>query len=167
MTQSVSERITFTIHELVAELDAYADDVLGEHYGVSFNHFEFLAVLSDVEPADMTTLARCLGVTKAAVSKRVPALVAGEWITARSEVGGGRSILLSLAPKGAELVREAGAALESEFAEMLVDPALADDPIDVPSLNRQLVGLTALVQQKNAARASRSPREPSREHSGR
>lgn len=156
----MSARITFTLHELVAELDAYADDILGAQYGVSFNHFEFLAVLSDVEPADMTALARCLGVTKAAVSKRVPALVAGGWITARTETGGGRSVLLTLSPKGADLVRDAGAALETEFATMLGDPALSDDPIDVPRLNRQLVALTALVQQKSAAHVARSQETP-------
>lgn len=153
----MSGRITFTLHELVAELDAYADDVLRARHGVSFNHFQFLAVLSDVEPADMTTLARCLGITKAAVSKRVPALVDGGWITADSPPGSGRSIQLSLAPKGAALVAQAGAELEAEFAAMLADPALAGDPIDTPRLNRQLIALTALVQNRAAARPSHSP----------
>lgn len=152
----MSERITFTLHELIAELDAYADDVLRQHYGVSFNHFQFLAVLSDVEPADMTTLARCLGVTKAAVSKRVPALVDEGWIVATSPVGGGRSILLTLTPKGTDLVRTAGTALEAEFTAMLADPALDTDPIDVPRLNRQLVALTALVMEKSATRIART-----------
>lgn len=156
----MSDRITFTLHELVAELDAYADDVLRTRHGVSFNHFQFLAVLSDVEPADMTTLARCLGITKAAVSKRVPALVDGGWITADSPPGSGRSIRLMLAPKGASLVQRAGAELESEFAAMLADPALADDPIDVPRLNRQLVALTALVQRRAAVRPARTPETP-------
>ncbi|MCC2033999.1 MarR family winged helix-turn-helix transcriptional regulator [Microbacterium allomyrinae] len=152
----MSERISFTLHELIAELDAYADDVLRQHYGVSFNHFQFLAILSEVEPADMTTLARCLGVTKAAVSKRVPALVDGGWITARSEQGAGRSILLTLTPKGADLVRTAGTALETEFTAMLADPALDADPIDVPRLNRQLAALTGLVMEKSAARIART-----------
>jgi DNA-binding MarR family transcriptional regulator len=156
----VAERLTFTLHELVAEIDAYADDLLRERYGVSFTHFEFLAVLSDVEPSDMTTLARCLGVTKAAVSKRVPRLVADGWISATSEPGTGRSVSLTLTPKGAELVHEAGEELEREFAAILADPALSTDPIDAPRLNRQLIALTTLVQQKSAARAV-----PSRESS--
>ena len=154
MTCSVSDRLTFTIHELVAELDAHADELLRERYGVSFNHFEFLAVLSDVEPSDMTTLARCLGVTKAAVSKRVPALVADRWISAASEPGAGRRVLLTLTPRGAQLVRAAGADLEGEFAAFLGDPSLAEDPIDAARLNRQLVALTSLIQQKSAARGT-------------
>lgn len=142
----MSERITFTLHELISAVDAHADAVLRARYGVSFNHFQFLAILADVAPTDMTTLAVCLGITKAGVSKRVPALVTDGWIT--SQPGSGRSILLSLTPKGAALVREAGGVLDQEFTELLGDPALSDDPIDVPRLNRQLVALTALVQQQ-------------------
>ena len=142
----MSERITFTLHELIAAVDAHADAVLRARYGVSFNHFQFLAVLADVAPTDMTTLAACLGITKAGVSKRVPAMVADGWLA--SQPGSGRSILLSLTPKGAALVRDAGGVLEQEFTEMLGDPTLSDDPIDVPRLNRQLVALTALVQQQ-------------------
>jgi len=146
----VSDRLTFTLHELIAELDAFADAALRAGYGVTFNQFQFLAVLYDAEPADMTTLARCLGVTKAAVSKRVPALVDDGWITAQSQPGAGRSILLSLTQKGTALVRDAGAVLEHEFAAMLTHPSLAADPIDVPRLNAQLVALTAFIQQQPA-----------------
>ena len=145
-THCVSERITFTLHELISAVDAHADAILRARYGVTFNHFQFLAILADVAPSDMTTLAACLGITKAGVSKRVPALVAGGWIA--SEPGSGRSILLSLTDKGAALVREAGGVLEAEFTALLRDPALADDPIDIPRLNRQLVGLTTLVRQQ-------------------
>ncbi|MCW3492211.1 MarR family winged helix-turn-helix transcriptional regulator [Microbacterium sp. SSM24] len=142
----MSDRLTFTLHELLAEIDAFADTALQQGYGVTYNHFQFLAVLYDAEPADMTTLAHCLGVTKAAVSKRVPALVADGWITATSQPGAGRSILLSLTPKSTALVHDAGAVLDEAFAEMLTHPALADDPIDAPRLNAQLVALTAFIR---------------------
>lgn len=148
----MSDRLTFTLHELLAELDAFADAALRSGYGVTFNHFQFLAVLYDAEPADMTTLAHCLGVTKAAVSKRVPALVEDGWITAQSRPGAGRSILLSLTPKSTELVRDAGAVLEREFAAMLTHPALGDDPIDAPRLNAQLAALTAFIQKQPSPR---------------
>ena len=148
----MSDRLTFTLHELLAELDAFADAVLRSRYGVTFNHFQFLAVLYDAEPADMTTLAHCLGVTKAAISKRVPGLVEDGWITAQSPPGAGRSILLSLTPKSIELVRDAGGLLERHFAAMLADPALGDDPIDAPRLNAQLVALTAFIKQQPSPR---------------
>ena len=144
----MSDRLTFTLHELVAELDAYADAALRAGYGVSYNHFQFLAVLYDAEPADMTTLAHCLGVTKAAVSKRVPSLVDAGWITAESPAGAGRSILLSLTPRGTALVRDAGDVLEREFAAMIAHPSLASDAIDAARLNAQLAALTDFIRHK-------------------
>jgi DNA-binding MarR family transcriptional regulator len=155
----MSDRLSFTLHELVAEIDAYADTVLQAEYGIGYNHFQFLAILAGVEPTDMTRLAHCLGVTKAAVSKRVPALVADGWITTDSPAGSGRSILLSLTEKGDALVRTAGARLERDFAEMLAAPAFAADPIDAPRLNAQLNTFVAFIQSLPALRAGSAPQE--------
>lgn len=146
----MAERITVTLHELVAELDIYADAHLREHHGVSYNLFELLATLAETAPIDITGLARCLRVTKAAVSKRVPALVADGWITA--DGGEGRRIVLGLTPRGADLVRIAGGELEAEFAGMLAEmrkgPASAGDPIDDGALNAHLARLTDIVISK-------------------
>ncbi len=146
----MAERITVTLHELVAELDIYADAHLREHHGVSYNLFELLATLAETAPIDITGLARCLRVTKAAVSKRVPALVADGWTTA--DGGEGRRIVLGLTPRGADLVRIAGGELEAEFAGMLAEmrngPASAGDPIDDGALNAHLARLTDIVISK-------------------
>ena len=146
----MAERITVTLHELVAELDIYADAHLREHHGVSYNLFELLATLAETAPIDITGLARCLRVTKAAVSKRVPALVADGWITA--DGGEGRRIVLGLTPRGADLVRIAGGELEAKFAGMLAEmrngPASAGDPIDDGALNAHLARLTDIVISK-------------------
>lgn len=146
----MAERITVTLHELVAELDIYADAHLREHHGVSYNLFELLATLAETAPIDITGLARCLRVTKAAVSKRVPVLVADGWITA--DGGEGRRIVLGLTPRGADLVRIAGGELEAEFAGMLAEmrngPASAHDPIDDGALNAHLARLTDIVISK-------------------
>lgn len=146
----MASRVTVTLHELVAELDIYADTVLRERFGVSFNLFEFLATLDELGPIDITGLARCLRVTKAAVSKRVPALVADGWIA--TGAGGGRRIVLSLTPKAAALVEAAGGQLEAEFAAMLadprLDPALSPDAIDATRLNQHLSMLTTIVLEK-------------------
>ena len=146
----MAARITVTLHELVAELDIYADAVLRARHGVSFNLFEFLATLAELGPIDITGLARCLRVTKAAVSKRVPALVADGWIA--TESGGGRRIVLSLTPKGTDLIESAGGELEAEFAAMLadprLDPAVSPAAIDPDRLNLHLTTLTRIVIEK-------------------
>lgn len=146
----MAARLTVTLHELVGELDLFADAWLRQKHGVSFNLFEILATLAERAPIDITGLAHCLRVTKAAVSKRVPTLVADGWITATA--GEGRRIVLELTPTGAELVRIAGGELEVEFTQMLADPRL--DPvrsgtgITPAALNAHLSVLTDIVLAK-------------------
>lgn len=146
----MASRVTVTLHELVAELDIYADDALRKRYGVSFNLFEFLATLAELGPIDITGLARCLRVTKAAVSKRVPGLVADGWISA--DPGPGRRVVLALTEKGLDLVQRAGGELESEFTAMLgdprLDPAVSPEAIDAATLNAHLSTLTEIVIEK-------------------
>lgn len=146
----MSDRVTVTLHHLVAELDAFAEQFLRARHGVSFATFHFLAATADVEPVDMTTLARCLGVTKAAVSKRVPGLVAEGWIAASVDPSNGRRVLVSLTPRGRVLVDTAGAELEAEFAVLFADPRLAEGGVDVARLNDHLMLLTSLVLEKGS-----------------
>ncbi len=146
----MADRITVSLHELVAELDIYADSHLRAHHGVTFNLFEFLATLSELQPVDITRLAQCLRVSKAAVSKRVPTLVAEGWIEASPGVG--RRIELTLTERGATLVREAGGELERQFAAMLADPRL--DPTQTPgaitadAFHQHLRTLTQIITEK-------------------
>lgn len=146
----MADRVTVTLHELVAELDIYADAWLRQRHGITFNLFEFLATLSETQPIDITGLARCLRVSKAAVSKRVPALVADGWIATSD--GPGRSITLTLTPAGSALVQTAGGELEAEFTAMLADPRV--DPQHTPGavsaavLNAHLSALTQIIIEK-------------------
>ncbi|RKS85657.1 DNA-binding MarR family transcriptional regulator [Microbacterium sp. AG790] len=143
-------RLTVTLHELVGELDLFADAWLREKHGVNINLFEILATLAERAPIDITGLAHCLRVTKAAVSKRVPRLVADGWLTATA--GEGRRIILELTPKGVELVRIAGGELEAEFTQMLTDPRLdtlrSGTGITPAALNAHLSALTDIVLAK-------------------
>lgn len=146
----MADRITVTLHQLVSELDLYADARLRSRHGVSYNLFEFLAALAEQQPIDITRLAQCLGVSKAAVSKRVPGMVTEGWITTSS--GGGRRVELSLTAKGAELVQKAGGELEQEFTTILADPRL--DPAHTPgavepeAFHAHLRALTQIFKEK-------------------
>ncbi|WP_084038811.1 MarR family winged helix-turn-helix transcriptional regulator [Demequina sp. NBRC 110053] len=142
----MSDKLTFTLHELVSEIDASADEVLRDRYGVTGPTFVFLATCADVEPTDITTLARCLGVTKAAVSKRVPALVAEGWITTAGDPAHGRRVMLSLTERARDLVDRAGRDLDQHFTAMLADPRAA--AIDAAVLNAQLNTLVAILREK-------------------
>lgn len=146
----MADRITVTLHELVSELDRYADAWLRSRYQVSYNLFEFLAALAERQPIDITGLAQCLGVSKAAVSKRVPAIAADGWIV--TTPGGGRRVELGLTPKGARLVEEAGGELEREFTAILADPRLdpgrTPEAVEPEAFHGHLRTLTQIILEK-------------------
>ncbi len=137
----MTDRVTATIHVLVAEMDAYADDLLRERFGFSFNHFSFLAPLSS-GPRDITSLARLLLLTKAAVSKRVPVLEADGWV--RTTAGLRRRVMVELTEKGAVFVEAAGALLDEEFTDLFV--GLPE--IDPKVLNSQLIDVLDALRAK-------------------
>lgn len=145
----MSDRITVTLHELVAELDIAADGYLRQRHGISFNLFELLVTLTEIAPVDITGLARCLRVTKAAVSKRLPALVTDGWVT--TEPGQGRQVLVQPTPATREVVRIAGGELEAYFETVLADARLdprAPAGISPQRLNAHLSELTRIVLEK-------------------
>lgn len=142
----MADRISFTLHELVATIDAFADARLRSGYGISIGDFIYLATIADQQPIDLTSLARCLMVTKAAVSKRMPHLAEAGWI--RTSNGPGRRILVGLTDAGASLVERAGGELDGEFMNLFDDPRLIDTGVDRAVLARQLEVLTELVQEK-------------------
>ena len=124
--------MTFSLHQLVNAMDGYADQVLTRRFGVDFNLFLFLSPLGGTTK-DITHLAECLNLTKAAVSKRVPALERDGWLRASADPNHGRRILLSLTAKGEALVVAASTLLEARFTSLV-----ADRSIDAEALNDQL-----------------------------
>ena len=141
----MSDKLTFTLHELVQVLDLSADSLLTATYGVTGSQFVFLATLADVEPTDVTTLAECLGVSKAAVSKRVPSLVDAGWITASADPHHGRRVVLTLTDRGRDLVDRAGRDLDTQFTALFDHPAAAG--LDPAVLNDQLITLISILRQ--------------------
>lgn len=144
----MSDRLSFTLHDVVSTLDAYADGILRAEYGVDVNLFITLATMSE-EPGrvDVTTLARCLGVSKAAVSKRLPSLVDAGWLATESDPANARRVVITLTPKAADLVERAGTALDAEFTSMFAD--LPD--IDPVALNASLVAINRVLLSRSSA----------------
>ncbi len=144
----MSDKITFTVHELVAELDAAADSMLTSRYDITISQFEFIATLVDNEPADITSLAHCLRVSKAAVSKRVPGMVKAGLITVRDDPHHGRRLLVEATDRARDLVERAGRDLDQQFIALLEHPdAQGIDPV---ALNEQLTTLTALLKKNGS-----------------
>ncbi|WP_159501175.1 MarR family winged helix-turn-helix transcriptional regulator [Microbacterium sp. 18062] len=144
----MADRISFTLQELVSVLDAHADVRLRAAYGLSIGDFIYLATIDDLQPVDITTLAGCLNLSKAAVSKRMPILAGAGWITTSADPDHGRRVIVTLTERGATVVRDAGDDLDGEVTGLFSDPRLQDDGFDPVALNRHLETLIALVREK-------------------
>ena len=138
----MTEPTTFLLHRVVSELDAYADTVLRQDYGVTFATFNFLASASTLPGLDVTALARCAGMSKAAASKRLPALVRDGMLTASPDPHHGRRLRIDLTPRALALVEHATERLEREFAAMLASRPGLDESV----LRVQLDGLAQALE---------------------
>ncbi len=112
---------TYALHEVVARMDHRADTVLRAELGISFNLFQFLAIVSDEEPTDVTGLASCLYISKAAVSKRLPALADEGWLTVDPDPTHGRKLKIQLTDKGRDVIAAGHKVLERTLASLLGD----------------------------------------------
>ena len=114
----MSQRLTAHLHELVLAMDRVADHLLSTRFGIDHNLFVFLNPLLD-GALDVTRMAERLNLTKAAVSKRVPRLEGEGWLETSTDPGHGRRVLVSLTPKGRDLIVEANALLAERFAAIM------------------------------------------------
>lgn len=125
-------------------MESHADTRLRERYGISIGDFTYLATLASTEPTDVTGLAQCLVVSKAAVSKRVPLLERAGWLSKNPDPGHAKRIVLSLTEQGQQLVAAAGSEIEADFRTLLIDPRL-DPGIEPERLQRHLAILSELA----------------------
>ena len=140
----LGDRITVTLHELVDALDAYADRHLLGRFGVTFSQYLFLAVLADLDAPDITAQARCLGVSKAAVSKRLPSFVDAGWVRTGTDPANARRVVLHLTDTGTRIVTEAGALLDTEFTAMAAELTT----VDLDAVHRDLKTLLRSLHEK-------------------
>lgn len=127
--QTRSGRTVTALHQLVGVVDAASAAILRARTPYDLATVTFLAVLADAQqpddpagdPADawvsdLTTLAECLGVTRAAVSKRVPALVAQGLVRTSGDPHHARRVRIGLTEQGSSVVATATGLLETWLA---------------------------------------------------
>lgn len=135
-TYGVAEnRITFTLNYLVSELNRSADRILREEFGLTYSQFLFLVHLESCGTVSSSVLARNMGVSRAAVSKRVM------WFTSRGLVDSGnahsdqRLVTLAITARGRKLVQQMSDVLEARFRERF-EGLLT---VDIEELNQTLL----------------------------
>jgi DNA-binding MarR family transcriptional regulator len=148
----MADRFMVTLHELTAAMDTYADALLRRDHGLSFNEFEYLVVVGEQPGADVTELASCLRLTKAAVSKRLPTLEAAGLVRRRSDPHHRRRVLVGLTAHGAQLLHAAGAQLEAELDTVFRPSDPEQGELDSDQLNTALLTLFHRIKAKELPR---------------
>ena len=136
------QRITFTLHHLVNELDRIADGILRRQFSMTYSQFQFMVALQENDQLDVTNLAVALGVSKAAVSKRAPWFVHRGFVALSHESAGVRRLVLSLTPNGDKLITAASEALDATFVEQ----ASRFDGLDLEELHTDLKNMLKRIR---------------------
>jgi DNA-binding MarR family transcriptional regulator len=136
-------RITFTLNELVYVLNSAADRHLRAKFDLTYSQFLFLVTLMGQNTPTPSFLAECLGVSRAAVSQRLPWFQDRGLVEVSKVTGNGKNLSLELTRKGVELATQSADFLEEEFRALFRNTASVDfDELD-ETLNRikqQLIG---------------------------
>ena len=107
------------LHELVGQLDAAAEAVLQEEFGVTHSRLSFLMPLVRQGPLDVSSLAATNRVSTAAVSKRIGWFVERDLVRADNPAGDAKRVLLALTPQGRRLARAASGRLAGRLEDLL------------------------------------------------
>ncbi len=134
-------RITFTLNALVGSLNRAADAILRARFGLTYSQFLFLVTLDSSGTISQGVLAERLGVSKAAVSKRVSWFVDRGLARFGPAMADQRVVTLRITAEGHRLVEAMSDVLEGEFRSGL--GAVHD--IDLDELNQTLHRLHAML----------------------
>jgi len=143
-------RVTFTLNHLVGELNKSADRILREEFGLTYSQFLFLVHLHSEGTVSSSVLAKSMGVSRAAVSKRI------SWFTSRGLVRSGhtpsdnRVLTLALTSQGKMLVAQMSDHLEQRFRERFD----SFEGVDLDELNHILLSVLDHLQEPQKAALS-------------
>ncbi|MBJ7433058.1 MAG: winged helix-turn-helix transcriptional regulator [Microbacteriaceae bacterium] len=129
-----SSRITFTLNELVYVLNSAADRHLRANFDLTYSQFLFLVTLMSQNKPTPSFLAECLGVSRAAVSQRLPWFQDRELVTVSRVSGNEKNLSLELTRKGEALATQSADFLEKEFRVLFQNT----DSVDLDDLDKTL-----------------------------
>ncbi len=110
-------RITFTLNEVVSNLNSHGDAILRARFDITFSQFLFLLSLSGGKTS-LAESAKYQGVSVAAISKRIDWFEERGLVKAQFDVNRNRKVSLQLTAKGRNLVEKSSAVLESMFRDI-------------------------------------------------
>ncbi|HZS77824.1 MAG TPA: MarR family transcriptional regulator [Ktedonobacteraceae bacterium] len=117
--------VAYLLGRLMFELDRAAEQLLQEHVGISYRRFLFLTVLQHSGTVTQHELAVALGYSDPAVSTMLVELAKDGYIEVVKSPEHARKRLVSITPKGGEVVAQGRKVLDSHF-DQLMDMAGVD-----------------------------------------
>ena len=144
------QRISFMLNSLVRVMNGRADALLRAEYSITYSQFVFLQVLSESGQLDITRLAQALGVSTAAVSKRIDWFVERALVRVDQDPTNAKRVLVSLTTQGADLAKKSGDFLERRF----LNAVAAAPGIDFAALGDTLATLTTHMEKNKRGEKS-------------
>jgi DNA-binding MarR family transcriptional regulator len=145
-----SSRITFTLNELVYVLNSAADRHLRANFDLTYSQFLFLVTLMSQNKPTPSFLAECLGVSRAAVSQRLPWFQDRGLVKISKVSGNDKNLSLALTREGEALTTQSADFLEQEF-RLLFDNA---DFVDLGKLDTTLRQIKSHLLQNKELRSA-------------
>jgi DNA-binding MarR family transcriptional regulator len=132
----VNDSPAYLLGRLSFDLDRAADHLLQTQLGVSYKRVLFLTVLQRCGTVTQHELAVALGYTDPAVSTMLVGLAKDSYVLTAPSATHGRKRLVSITPKGNEVVTKGRRLLDAHFDQLLV---IADiDPQHLRELTERL-----------------------------
>ena len=112
--------LAYLLGKLMFEIDRAADQLLQTHVGISYRRFLFLTVLQHCGTVTQHELAVALGYSDPAVSTMLVELAKDGHIQTTKSPEHGRKRLVTITPKGNEVVAQGRQLLDSHFDQLMV-----------------------------------------------
>jgi len=116
----VDTSLTFLLGKFMFEIDRAADQLLQVHVGISYRRFLFLTVLQFRGTVTQHELAVALGYSDPAVSTMLVELAKVGYVQTKPSPEHGRKRLVTITPKGSEIVAQGRKVLDSHFDQLMI-----------------------------------------------
>lgn len=115
----MNESPAYLLHKLIFEMDRAADKLLRTHLGLSYKRALFLLALQHHGTITQHELAVALGYSDPAVSTMLLELAKDGYIRTTPSPEHGRKRLVTITPKGSEVVANGRQLLDSHFDKLM------------------------------------------------
>jgi DNA-binding MarR family transcriptional regulator len=128
--------INRNLHRLVFHMDKVAEDLLQEHFGLTFSQFRMLMAVEKGGLSCQAHIAQFFGLTPAAISRQIDILTGKKLLIAKTNSNNRREHILELTSKGKESSKQAIELLEKRFNQIYIILSKNEQKVFAESLEK-------------------------------